>query len=200
MSNEARDWAAHYAPMPLTDKGKPDITGRAILVELADHADKYGTNCFPGPAHIEWATGAGQYAIKDALRRLERQGLITKDGVKKGVQGWKLALSTTRPRSDLLHIEARMAEERRRESGKRSSRRRKVGVSGELLPGHPDTEDVETIIEEVHDQAGVTVTADHARQIYSDVITTAGTEPDHPLSYVLKAIRAEPYRYAESAT
>lgn len=195
MSNKARDWAAHYAPMLLTKKGKPDTTARAILVELADHANDQGTNCFPGPAHLEWATGFDQATIKRALLRLERGGLITKDGTKHGAQGYKLELALQRPRTDLQFIEARIAEERRVESYKRSARRRQAKMSGTQSAGHPDAEDVDTIIEEMADHAGMTVTADHARWIYRDVIESASTKPSHPLSYVLNAIREQPHRY-----
>lgn len=196
MSNKARDWAAHYAPMLTTEKGKPDTTARAILVELADHASDQGTNCYPGPAHIEWATGFDQATIKRALLRLERGGLIARDGMKHGNQGYKLAMEQQRPSTDLLFIEARLAEERRVESYKRSARRRRAKVSGTQSAGHPSGEDLDTIIEEMLDHAGITVTADHARQIYTDVIERAGEpQPEHPLSYVLKAIREQPHRY-----
>lgn len=54
---------------------------------------------------------------------------------------------------------------------------------------------VDTIIEEMLDHAEITITPDHALSIYRDVLDRASTTPQHPLSYVLKAIRDQPHRY-----
>jgi hypothetical protein len=77
----------------------------------------------------------------------------------------------------------------------KSSPRASVTKSG------PTDEDLDTIIEEIKDHAGVTATADHARCVYRDVLGRAGTTTlRHPLSYVLKAIREEPHRYRPTPT
>lgn len=195
MSNKARDWAAHHAPMLPTESGANDTTARHVLLELADHSNAKTGQCNPGMAHIEWATGYDQATIKRALLRLERGGLISKDGRVSGEQNWKLSTEMQRPRTDLLFIEARIAEQRRVESYKRSSRRRKAKVSGTESAGHPSVEDLDTIIEEMLDHAGVTVTAEHARRIYREVIEGLATPSEHPLPDVLRAIRETPHRY-----
>lgn len=64
----------------------------------------------------------------------------------------------------------------------------------------PTVDDTESIIEEMHDHAGVVVDIDHATRIWRDVLTRAKTLPQHPLSYVLRAIRTEPHRYQPTPT
>lgn len=64
----------------------------------------------------------------------------------------------------------------------------------------PTTEDLDTIIEEMNDHAGIVVSRDHARRIYQDVISRAGAKIGHPLRYVLAAIRDEPHRYRPTPT
>jgi hypothetical protein len=113
MSYQAVQWALHDAPMLRTEKGKPDSTARFVLVDLAEHAHDDGTSTFPSPLHIQWATGLDERTVDRALRRLEKAGLIARDGTTRaGAVRWKLALELTRPESDWAEIEAARAAER----------------------------------------------------------------------------------------
>lgn len=128
MSNRAVDWALHDAPMLRTARGKPDESARFVLVDLAEHADADGVGTYPSLDHIEAATGYDERTIQRALRRLERAGLIARDGTTRaGTVRWKLALEKTRPKSDLAEIEAARAA--KREANAARVRRHRARVS-----------------------------------------------------------------------
>lgn len=140
MSHEAVAWALHDAPMPLTEKGKPDTTARYVLVDLAEHASAGGLNSYPSLLHIQYATGLDERTVRRALRRLEAGGLIHRDGVaRNGNTRWKLALAVTRPETDWAFLEAEKEEQKRRETdGRRTRRNRSAAeaVSGTQNAGH----------------------------------------------------------------
>lgn len=140
MSHEAVSWALHDAPMPLTEKGKPDTTVRLVLVELAEHASADGRNSYPAVLHIRHATGLDDRTIQRALRRLEASGLIQRDGVaRNGCTRWKLHLSVTRPETDWTFLESEAEETKRRQSAARAARRARAAaasMSGTENAGH----------------------------------------------------------------
>ncbi|MEV4053004.1 helix-turn-helix domain-containing protein [Amycolatopsis sp. NPDC049688] len=140
MSVEAVHWALYDAPMPLTEKGKPDSTARYVLVVLADHADADGTNSYPSPLRVRWATGLDERTVTRAIARLQAAGLIVYDGVSRyGTKRWALALNRRRGDTFEHHLEA--AEQVRRvESERRQARRDRAAieaVSGTQSPGQP---------------------------------------------------------------
>jgi hypothetical protein len=78
--------------------------------------------------------------------------------------------------------------------------RARTRAGGRARTAEPTTEDLDTIIEEMNDHAGVKVTRDHARRIWVQVLERAGTKISHPLLYVLAAIRDAPHEYKPTPT
>jgi DNA-binding transcriptional ArsR family regulator len=140
MSHQAASWARHDAPMLLTEKGKPDTTARAILGELAEHADENGCNSWPSVLHMAYATGYDERTVQRALRRLEAAGLIVRAGTYRGCTRWRLDLSKVRPASDWADMEAAAEAAKEAETDARAARRRQsaLALSGTQNAGHID--------------------------------------------------------------
>lgn len=105
MSNEAVTWAMDDAPMPRTDKGKPDTTARHVLQAIAEHANKTGGNAHPSVLRIQYRTGYDRTTVQRALRRLEKSGLIKRDGTVEGRTRWQVAMHLRRPATDWSDLE-----------------------------------------------------------------------------------------------
>lgn len=136
MSTEAVTWAMDRAPMPRTEKGKPDTTGRHVLQVLAEHASPDGTGAHPSVLRIQYRTGYDRATIQRALRRLEKAGLIAKDGIREGRTRYKLTLHLTRPQTDWSDLEreeddirAAAAERKRRSRAKSVTHAESVTVT-----------------------------------------------------------------------
>ncbi|MGW8679582.1 helix-turn-helix domain-containing protein [Streptomyces sp. NPDC055817] len=141
MSTEAVTWAMDRAPMPRTEKGKPDTTGRHVLQVLAEHASPTGTGAHPSVLRIQYRTGFDRATVQRALRRLEKAGLIAKDGVREGRTRYKLALHLTRPETDWSDLE-REEDDLRTAAAERKRRSRAKGVTHAESVTVTDGEDV----------------------------------------------------------
>lgn len=128
MSTEAVTWAMDHAPMPRTEKGKPDTTARHVLQVLAEHASPVGTNACPSVLRIQYRTGYDRTTVQRALRRLEKAGLIAKDGSVDGRTRYKLAMELRRPDTDWGDLE-REEDEFRAAAAERKRRSRSKGVT-----------------------------------------------------------------------
>lgn len=127
MSTEAVTWAMDHAPMPRTEKGKPDTTARHVLQALAEHASPAGTEAHPSVLRIQYRTGYDRATVQRALRRLEKAGLIAKDGTREGRTRYKLAMELRRPATDWSDLEREEGEFRAAAAErKRRSRSRDV--------------------------------------------------------------------------
>lgn len=151
MSVEAVKWAMYDAPHLATGKGKPDASARQVLSVLAEHADKYGTDSYPTPPRIRYATGLALRTIDDALKRLERAGLIVRDGVVyTGAIRWKLNMSMVRPEAEWHLLLAQIEEEKRGEADRvRAFRDRQASLHREE---RTETDDVRTQSDSVRTQ------------------------------------------------
>ncbi|MFE7485535.1 helix-turn-helix domain-containing protein [Streptomyces sp. NPDC057552] len=129
MSTEAVDWAMDKAPMPRTEKGKPDTTGRHVLQVLAEYANPAGANTHPSVLRIQFRTGYDRTTVQRALRRLEKAGLIRRDGSVDNRTRWQLAMEMVRPASDWADLE-REENEYRTAAAERKRRSRSKGVTG----------------------------------------------------------------------
>ncbi|MFF3998597.1 helix-turn-helix domain-containing protein [Streptomyces cyaneofuscatus] len=129
MSTEAVDWAMDKAPMPRTEKGKPDTTGRHVLQVLAEYANPAGANSHPSVLRIQFRTGYDRTTVQRALRRLEKAGLIRRDGSVDSRTRWQLAMEMVRPASDWTDLE-REENEYRAAAAERKRRSRSKGVTG----------------------------------------------------------------------
>ncbi|WP_030917433.1 helix-turn-helix domain-containing protein [Streptomyces sp. NRRL B-24720] len=157
MSTEAVDWAMDRAPMPRTEKGKPDTTGRHVLQVLAEHANPDGSNAHPSVMRIQFRTGYDRTTVQRALRRLEAAKLIGKDGLREGRIRWQLAMHMVRPESDWTDLE-REEDDFRAAAAERKRRSRSKGVT------HAESVTVT-------DSKGVTVT--DAESVTADVTDSA---------------------------
>ncbi|MFG6296384.1 helix-turn-helix domain-containing protein, partial [Streptomyces rochei] len=153
MSTEAVTWAMDHAPMLRTEKGKPDTTARHVLQALAEHASPTGTDAHPSVLRIQYRTGYDRTTVQRALRRLEKGGLIAKDGMKESRTRWKLAMELRRPVTDWSDLE-REEDEFRAAAAERKRRSRSKGVT------HAESVTVT-------DAEGVTVT--HGESVTADV-------------------------------
>ncbi|GHC38662.1 hypothetical protein GCM10010348_77560 [Streptomyces anthocyanicus] len=153
MSTEAVTWAMDHAPMLRTEKGKPDTTARHVLQVLAEHASPTGTDAHPSVLRMQYRTGYDRATVQRALRRLEKGGLIAKDGVKESRTRWKLAMELRRPVTDWGDLE-REEDEFRAAAAERKRRSRSKGVT------HAESVTVT-------DAEGVTVT--HGESVTDDV-------------------------------
>ncbi|MFD9256973.1 helix-turn-helix domain-containing protein [Streptomyces sp. NPDC059538] len=125
MSIEAVKWAMDDAPMLRTPAGKPDTTARHVLQALAEHAASDGTNAHPSNTRLQYRTGYDRRTVQRALRRLELEKLIKKDGLVQDRTRWRLALKTVRPKTDWDDLE-RAEEEERAATAERVRRHRKT--------------------------------------------------------------------------
>jgi DNA-binding Lrp family transcriptional regulator len=116
------------APMPRTEKGKPDTTARHILQALAEHASPAGTDAHPSVLRIQYRTGFDRATVQRALRRLEKAGLIVRDGTREGRTRYKLAMELCRPATDWNDLE-REEDEFRAAAAERKRRSRSKGVT-----------------------------------------------------------------------
>jgi DNA-binding Lrp family transcriptional regulator len=117
-----------HAPMLRTEKGKPDTTARHVLQALAEHARRDGTNAHPSVLRIQYRTGYDRTTVQRALRRLEKGGLIVRDGMTESRTRWKLAMHLRRPDSDWSDLE-REEDEFRAAAAERKRRSRSKGVT-----------------------------------------------------------------------
>ncbi|RLU79254.1 hypothetical protein CTZ27_37045 [Streptomyces griseocarneus] len=140
MSTEAVKWAMDDAPMPRTEKGKPDTTARHVLQALAEHAHKDGSNAHPSVLRIQYRTGYDRRTVQRAQRRLEDAGLISTDGTVRGRIRWQLHLELRRPASDWAELEAEEEAERAAAAErKRRSRAKRVTHSGDVTVTHSES-------------------------------------------------------------
>ncbi|WP_406325220.1 helix-turn-helix domain-containing protein [Streptomyces niveus] len=153
MSTEAVKWAMDRAPMPRTEKGKPDTTARHVLQVLGEHAAPDGSNAHPSVLRIQYRTGYDRTTVQRALRRLEKAELIERDGSVDGRTRWQLAVELVRPKSDWTDLE-REENDYRAAAAERKRRSRSKGVTG-----------AESVT--VTDSKGVTVT--DAESVTGDV-------------------------------
>ncbi|MGW0579942.1 helix-turn-helix domain-containing protein [Streptomyces sp. NPDC002920] len=153
MSTEAVTWAMDHAPMPRTEKGKPDTTARNVLQVLAEHASPTGTEAHPSVLRIQYRTGFDRATVQRALRRLEKAGLIVKDGMTEGRTRYRLSMDLRRPATDWSDLE-REEDEFRAAAAERKRRSRAKGVT------HAESVTVT-------DSEGVTVT--HGESVTADV-------------------------------
>jgi DNA-binding transcriptional ArsR family regulator len=142
-----------HAPMPRTEKGKPDTTARHVLQALAEHASPTGTDAHPSVLRIQYRTGYDRATVQRALRRLEKAGLIVKDGTRESRTRYKLAMALRRPATDWSDLE-REEDEFRAAAAERKRRSRAKSVT------HAESVTVT-------DGEGVTVT--HAESVTGDV-------------------------------
>lgn len=149
MSNEAVTWAMDDAPMPRTEKGKPDTTARHVLQALAEHAKPDGTNSHPSVLRVQYRTGYDRTTVQRALRRLENSALIARDGTVDGRTRWKLAMELRRPATDWGELEreenefrAAAAERKRRSRSKTVTHAESVTVTGVKAVTVTDAESV----------------------------------------------------------
>jgi DNA-binding transcriptional ArsR family regulator len=152
-----------HAPMLRTEKGKPDTTARHVLQALAEHASPTGTDAHPSVLRIQYRTGYDRTTVQRALRRLEKGGLIAKDGTVESRTRWKLAMHLCRPATDWSDLE-REEGEFRAAAAERKRRSRSKGVT------HAESVTVT-------DAEGVTVT--HGESVTADV--THSTPSRHAL-------------------
>lgn len=122
------NWAMDDAPMPRTEKGKPDTTGRHVLQALAEHARSDGSNSHPSVLRIQYRTGYDRTTVQRALRRLESAGLIKQDGTVDSRKRWRLAMHLVRPESDWADLE-REENDFRAAAAERKRRSRSKGVT-----------------------------------------------------------------------
>ncbi|MGJ5831377.1 helix-turn-helix domain-containing protein [Streptomyces ossamyceticus] len=128
MSTDAVNWAMDDAPMPRTEKGKPDTTARHVLQVLAEHAKPDGTGSHPSVLRIQYRTGYDRTTVQRALRRLEKAELIVRDGTTEGRTRWKLAMHLRRPETDWSDLE-REEDDFRAAAAERKRRSRSKGVT-----------------------------------------------------------------------
>jgi DNA-binding transcriptional ArsR family regulator len=128
VSTEAVTWAMDHAPMPRTEKDKADTTARHILQALAEHASPVGANACPSVLRLQYRTGYDRVTVQRALRRLEKAGLIAKDGTVDGRTRYKLAMELRRPETDWSDLE-REEDEFRAAAAERKRRSRSKGVT-----------------------------------------------------------------------
>ncbi|MFJ7269369.1 helix-turn-helix domain-containing protein [Streptomyces sp. NPDC099050] len=157
MSTEAMNWAMDDAPMPRTEKGKPDTTARHVLQVLAEHARSDGSNSHPSVLRVQYRSGYDRTTVQRAFRRLEKAGLIRKDGSVDGRTRWQLAMELVRPATDWKELE-REEDEFRAAAAERKRRSRSKDVT-----------DAESVT--VTDGKGVTVT--HSKSVTGDVTDSA---------------------------
>jgi hypothetical protein len=132
------------APMPRTDKGKPDTTARHVLQTLAEHANKTGGNAHPSVLRIQYRTGYDRTTVQRALRRLEKAALIKRDGTKEGRTRWQLAMKLHRPATDWKDLEREEEADRLAAADRKRRSRAKAVTHSESVT--------------VTDSEGVTVT------------------------------------------
>ncbi|REF00268.1 helix-turn-helix domain-containing protein [Thermomonospora umbrina] len=124
MSHEAVTWAFDDAPMlRMASSGKRDTTARSVLVALAERADAVGANSHPSLLDVCYRTGFDRKTVREALRRLEAAGLITRDGTVGGCTRWRLAMDKRRPPEDREELE-REEDAKRAKTAERVRRHR----------------------------------------------------------------------------
>lgn len=130
------NWALDDAPMLRTEKGRPDTTARHVLQVLGEHARPDGTNSHPSILRMQYRTGYDRTTVQRALRRLEKGGLIRKDGSVDGRTRWRLAMDQVRPKTDWSDLEreedgfrAAAAERKRRSRSKNVTHAESVTVT-----------------------------------------------------------------------
>jgi len=72
MSVQAISWALSLRGIPGVEK--------SVLIALCNYADAQGDHCFPGQERLAADTGWSLRAVRDALRKLEMRGLISRAG------------------------------------------------------------------------------------------------------------------------
>ena len=143
MSYEAVQWALYEAPMLRTPSGEPDTTARLVLVARAERADKKGRDTYAGPADVAKATGYDERTVKRADRRLEKAGLLIRDGFSRhGTTRWHLDMSQTQCESSPVDERAERQRKANAERQRRFQERRRAAVE----PGQSIEVDVSTKI------------------------------------------------------
>jgi hypothetical protein len=75
MSIEAISWVLNRAPIPADRRDASSLA--MVLIGLANHADPEGCNAFPSVATLVRYTRLSERSVQNALRALEKLGLIT---------------------------------------------------------------------------------------------------------------------------
>jgi hypothetical protein len=79
MSLQATAWAIEFQDLPLDARtGRISSSAKLVLVALANHADRDGSDCFPAVSTVMDYTGLSERSIQYALRALEDHGTIAK--------------------------------------------------------------------------------------------------------------------------
>jgi hypothetical protein len=143
MSYEAVCWAMYRAPMLQTPAGEPDITARFVLIVRAERADAKGRDTYAGPADVAAATGYDERTVKRADRRLEKAGLLIRDGRSRhGTVRWHLDMDRERSESDRSPMDER-ADRQRKANAERQrrfqDRRRTAAESGRSIEADVST-------------------------------------------------------------
>lgn len=107
MSYQAVQWALDEAPMLRTKSGHPDATARAVLVARAERADEFGRDSHASVVDVIWRTGYDERTVQRAEDRLEKAGLLVRDGTTRfGTPRWNLDMSKKRDPAERDVIEA----------------------------------------------------------------------------------------------
>jgi hypothetical protein len=131
VSYEAVQWALYEAPMLRTPSGEPDTTARLVLVARAERADKKGRDSYAGPADVAKATGYDERTVKRADRRLEKAGLLIRDGYSRhGTTRWHLDMSQTQCESSPVDERAERQRKANAERQRRFQERRRSAAEG----------------------------------------------------------------------
>jgi hypothetical protein len=135
MSYEAVQWALYEAPMLRTPSGEPDTTARLVLVARAERADKKGRDTYAGPADVAAATGYDERTVKRADRRLEKAGLMIRDGYSRhGTTKWHLDMSQTQSESSPVDERTERQRKANAERQRRfQDRRRAAAEAGQSI-------------------------------------------------------------------
>jgi hypothetical protein len=143
MSYEAVRWALYDAPMLRTPSGEPDTTARLVLVARAERADKKGRDTYAGPADVAAATGYDERTVKRADRRLEKAGLMIRDGYSRhGTTRWHLDMDQTQSDAEPSPVDERTERQRKANAERQrrfQERRRAAAGAGQSIEGDVST-------------------------------------------------------------
>lgn len=145
MSIQAISWAMEYQDLPVDGRtGRLSSSAKLVLIALANHADRDGSNCFPSIDTICWYTGMSERAVQYTLRQLEEHGTIWKTP-NPLVRAAKIDDPRKRPQSyDIVPLGAAEQEGKptaapKRSRGAKSTQSRGANSAKTLHPNRPGT-------------------------------------------------------------
>jgi len=122
MSFKAVQWAMYDAPILRTPAGEPDIAARFVLIVRAERADDLGRDTYAGPDDVARATGYDERTVRRADRRLEKAGLLIRDGLSRyGTVRWHLDMKQRQSGEEPSPVDDR-AERQRKANAARQQR------------------------------------------------------------------------------